>query len=337
LNFLYMVMRTFYGGEEAAQQFSALYTHINHLGRRNIPREKAPFHHMEELILQSFDARIVALFLLHIRGKCNIEADGEVERYVRNLSPQQFLEHVEDIHTAAFSRDVCRDANQYTSDHSEPPASACQPAATSSSTDTSSSAANNQIPRSDDTEFFNHIRFLQVIDTYKLLKYAIKHADIGLLKRVIPRLCLYFAGSSSKNYAYDMLILWRLVGTSACDPVLQRAILANSLVNLRGRPDSFFETDRLNELLNLQLKELLWTRGNSTFGMDELFKWSVLTISYTGALRDIFERAFGERTNSEHTTKSPALDIRYLADQIRKDSIMRYMRRSADFEAPSLL
>ena len=44
LNFLYMVMHTFYGGEEAVQQFSALYTHINHLGRRNISREKALFH-----------------------------------------------------------------------------------------------------------------------------------------------------------------------------------------------------------------------------------------------------------------------------------------------------
>jgi len=62
--------------------------------------------------------------------------------------------------------------------------------------------------------------------------------------------------------------------------------------------------------------------GNLTFGMDELFKWSVLTISYTGALRDIFERAFSERINSEYTTKSLALDIRYLADQIRKDSII---------------
>ena len=111
-----------------------------------------------------------------------------------------------------------------------------------------------------------------------------------------------------------MLLLWRLVGTSACDLVLQRAILANSLVNLRGRPDSFFKTDRLNELLNLQLKELLWTRGNSTFGTDELFKWSVFIISYTGVFCDIFECAFGERTNSEHTTKSPVLDIRYLAD-----------------------
>ena len=82
---------------------------------------------------------------------------------------------------------------------------------------------------------------------------------------------------------------------------------------------------------------MLWTHRNSTFSINKLFKWSVLTISYTSPLRDIFERIFGERTNSEHTTKSPALDIRYLADQIRKDSIVRYTRRSADFEAPSLL
>ena len=55
-------------------------------------------------------------------------------------------------------------------------------------------------------------------------------------------------------------------------------------------------------------------RGNSTFGIDKLFKWSVLTISYTGALRDIFKRIFGERINSKYITKSPALDIRYLTD-----------------------
>jgi len=51
LNFLYIVMRTFYRGKEAAQQFLALYIYINHLGRHNIPREKALFYYMEELIL----------------------------------------------------------------------------------------------------------------------------------------------------------------------------------------------------------------------------------------------------------------------------------------------
>ena len=202
LNFLYIVIYIFYRGEKAIQQFSVLYPYINHLGRRNIPREKALFYYIEELILQSFNTHIVALFLLYIRNKCNIEADGEAKRYVRNLSPQQFLEHVKDIRTAAFSRDVCRDANQYTSNHSKPSANAYQPAATLSFADTLSSAANNY-----NTEFLNHIQFLQVINTYKLLKYAIKYTDIGLLKYIIPCLCLYFAGSLLKNYAHNILIL----------------------------------------------------------------------------------------------------------------------------------
>ena len=76
---------------------------------------------------------------------------------------------------------------------------------------------------------------------------------------------------------------------------------------------------------------------NSTFSIDELFKQSVLIISYTSALRDNFKRIFGKRINSEHTTKSLALDIRYLADQIRKDSIIQYARRLADFKASLLL
>jgi hypothetical protein len=74
-----MVMRTFYRGKEAAQQFLALYTYINYLGQRNIPREKALFYYIEELILQSFDACIIALFLLYIRDKCNIKADSKAE------------------------------------------------------------------------------------------------------------------------------------------------------------------------------------------------------------------------------------------------------------------
>jgi len=69
-------------------------------------------------------------------------------------------------------------------------------------------------------EFFNYIRYLQVVKTYKVLKYAIKHADIGLLKRVIARLCLYFTGLRSNNYASEIMYFWRLIATEVCDPVL---------------------------------------------------------------------------------------------------------------------
>jgi len=67
---------------------------------------------MEELILYSFNARVVVLFLVYIYNKCNIKVDGEAEQYVRNLSPQRFLEYVENIHIAAFLRDVCYNINQ---------------------------------------------------------------------------------------------------------------------------------------------------------------------------------------------------------------------------------
>jgi hypothetical protein len=50
------------------------------------------------------------------------------------------------------------------------------------------------------------------------------------------------------------------------------------------------------------------------FSIDELFKWSVLIISYTSALYDIFKCVFSERINSKYTTKSLALDICYLID-----------------------
>ena len=77
-----MVIHTFYRGEEAVQQFLVLYTYINHLRQYNILRKKAPFYYIEELILYSFDTCVIALFLLHIRDKCNIKADGEAEQYI---------------------------------------------------------------------------------------------------------------------------------------------------------------------------------------------------------------------------------------------------------------
>jgi hypothetical protein len=92
------------------------------------------------------------LFLLHICNKCSIKADGEAERYMRNLSPQQFLEYIKDICTAAFLRDICCDANQYMFNYLEPLANARQPAAILSFIDILSSTADNY-----NMEFFNYI------------------------------------------------------------------------------------------------------------------------------------------------------------------------------------
>jgi hypothetical protein len=73
LNYLKVIMRAFYGGKKYSDQYSTLYTQMNHLDRRNIPKESAPFHHMEELVLHSFDARILAMLYVKIGDKCDVK------------------------------------------------------------------------------------------------------------------------------------------------------------------------------------------------------------------------------------------------------------------------
>jgi len=66
---------------------------------------------MEELILHNFNARVIILFLLHIRNKYNIKINGEAKQYMRNLSPQRFLKYIKNIRIIAFLKDVCHNIN----------------------------------------------------------------------------------------------------------------------------------------------------------------------------------------------------------------------------------
>ena len=112
LNFLYTIIRTFFSGKQYAQQYSTLYTYINHLGRRNISIERPLFYYLEELVLHSFNTCIVALFLTYIYNRLNIHEEGAVKRYIGFLTPKQFLQHIEDIRAAGFSSKVGRKANK---------------------------------------------------------------------------------------------------------------------------------------------------------------------------------------------------------------------------------
>jgi len=85
----------------------------------------------------------------------------------------------------------------------------------------------------DDGELRSHILFLCHAQTYLLLKFGIKHSDIGLIRRAFDRCTVYFHGSGQSNYACEMLYLQHLLLNSTSK--LQRAILSNSLINLQGR------------------------------------------------------------------------------------------------------
>ena len=89
-----------------------LYTYINYLRRQNIPIKRPPFYNLKELVLHSFNARIIALFLTYIRDRLNIYKEGAVKKYIRSLMPKQFLQHIKDIYSAGFSSKAGRKANK---------------------------------------------------------------------------------------------------------------------------------------------------------------------------------------------------------------------------------
>jgi hypothetical protein len=164
---------------------------------------------------RAFDARVVAMFYECIRGHCSdINDRHAVDRYITKLSRSTFSGHVEAICKAIFTREAQKPA---------------EPALGETS--------------AIDHKFIAHCRFLCQMETYKSLKYAIKHADIGIIERVFARCCLLFHGSKKKKYAFLSLYMTWLTHTKAVFPELRKALLANGLVNLRGADDGWFEMD----------------------------------------------------------------------------------------------
>jgi hypothetical protein len=307
MNYLWLMQRTHYGNMEQ-QDASTLYHHINFWGRKRIPSDRAAFQVLEELVLHSFDARVVGLFYIRLEQRgIDVSDQAEVGAAIQAMEPSEFMNIVEDIRSSAFSVQAWLPSKEKRS--------------------------NNTV----DEEFLSHTRYLQQMIVYKTLKYGIKNGDIGLIDRVIGVCCFYFEATRQSNYAFEMLYLKRLTSTKACDKELRRAILSNSLVNPYGQQNTWQEVDRSLEYLNLELKRELWARRTSTFGLDALFKVTSLTAEYTVRLRKAIEKAFARRVNSKHTTPSPADDIHTLAFELACDSIKLYEEgRKGQHQAPDI-
>jgi hypothetical protein len=301
-NYMDMIHDTYSGSEHAAIE-STLYHNKNYLGC--IQGHKSPFHHKEEVATRAFDARATALFYCLLPASVRAAEPNQVDNYISKLSRATFLCKVEEIRKYIFTV-------------AEQSPKATEPI---------------------DHEFSAHAKFLQQMETYKTLKHAIKHADVGLIKRVLARCCLLFHGSGQSKYAFLSLYMTWLTQTDAADEQLQRAILANGLVNLRGTEDGWFEIDRLNEFFNLQMKILMATRRTSTISTTELFSQTALTGSYCTDLKVAIEAAYGEYSNGRHQMKDASQEVRYLAYQIAASrSITKRLRgRSSPFQPKDIL
>lgn len=223
MNYLYMISRLHFGGPGSDQ--STLYDAMNFWTRNKISKSKADFYALEQLITHSFQARVCAM-LWYTLAQSKPEAGPEFEAIAQILAAHD---------AEAFSQLLDKIAPSY----------------------------GKHARSTDDLELRNHVLFLQHTEVYLLLTYSIKHADLGLLRRAIDRCCVYFHDSGQSRYAYVMLYLLRLTSTRAATPELQLAILANGLVHRQGKPDSWYETDKLVELHNGTLRKLLNAKRGS--------------------------------------------------------------------------
>lgn len=233
LNYLQVVMSEFYGVREYAN------VKINYLDRRNLPRESAPFHHMEELALHSFDARILGI-LCEDRRQATSKAGKMYRHSYPTLMLDNFTTLLPLLMTSSSPLVLGLNSQKHVAELAE--------------VNRRQLIWRWQIQSS----------ICRLWRFYIILKCSIKHGDLGLLRYSIARSLVMFHGSRSRNYARELIQLYRVIATDAASNDLRRAVLGCSLVNLRGKPDSFFEVDRLVELLKLQLKDLMRTRGNST-------------------------------------------------------------------------
>ena len=203
-------------------------------------------------------------------------------------------------------------------------------------------SASGSTEEAQDQVYLNHKHFCANVQVYLTLKYAIKYADIGLLRYILPHTTAMFHDKQGHkpNYANASLYMLHLLCSRASDKKLQDFVLANSLVNMQGRENSNFELDRLLELHNGLLRRFINERTCFSNGDadDMLRRWATIGPLLDG-LKNSFHMALGMRIDGTHPVKRASDDIFSLALRLQKNAEMcqQTTPRNSDFPAPNLV
>ncbi|KAN0070638.1 hypothetical protein V8E54_011507 [Elaphomyces granulatus] len=167
-----------------------------------------------------------------------------------------------------------------------------------------------------DGEYTTMCRFLQEIELFLTLRHAIKYGDIGMIRRMLEPLAIFFFGPEQHKYGYEMLHLRWLLTDGVSDPVLQRSILASGLVNTLLDWKVF---DLVIEHVNCMYKLDMRNLKNSTHDVNSTFDRLALICAFSTRLRRVIETYFGEKTKNDHTRRSVIAEVFGLAFKLWDD------------------
>jgi hypothetical protein len=337
-NFIKMVMEMFCDESKTESDCTLNYNAI-HMGIKQGHTD--PFHYQEQLAMQSVNARVLARLYTVIKAdgrSIDLEDKSQVDRLLQNLSLPTMLRYVEIVRQSIFSRsELSKKQGEMTKKgrKKEPSKNNKQrPSAEENQLDQAGMGPEEAEVDRDiiDHVFDGHKRFIQYMETYYTFKQAIRYGDIGHIRRLYPRFALLFFGGNKIKYGILSLYMTWLTGTNAASKELQDAILANSLVNIRGANDSWYEIDRLNEFLNLEMKRIMISRRTSTQSLEDLFRRTALTASYCIDLQNQIDYLSSRFVSSKHTPKESVLDIYRLATRLQELGSLQHMDGGRDAE-----
>lgn len=284
MNLLHTIIRTHWAPAIPAEStIHCVSSDATRWGRSQTTRENVKYHLMEPIVTQGFTSRVVALFnaALQRRSLLSSVQRGstgrleEMDDVVRGLSVSQFLEIVEEIRVAAFTRDAW-------------------------------------LAPDVEVDYRTMCRFLQEVELFLIVRRAVKYGDIGMLRRMVDPLIVVFFGASQHNYGREMLhYRWNL--SSANTPLLQQAILSSGLVNWLGRESTFKPIDLALEHLNGHCKLDLRNFKNSTHDIEIVFQRTALCSTFVRDVRNQLESVFGETMSGSHTSADAVPDMYLLA------------------------
>lgn len=312
LNLLRLIHRVHWGpppsNASALQDrldWSSLSWAADSLHRTNVQNGQL-FYPLEELIIHSYNARVVGVLIRKIRleeGSRGREFSKKtIEDLLQQCTPNAYIELLTYVR-----RELCTDPPEM-DEHANL-----------------------------DDEWRNHVLFIRHTQTYLLLKWAISHGDIGLLRQALRQCCVIFQSKQAQagNYARDLIRYLHWVDSSATDKVLQDSILSSALVNPSGRPDGFIPVDRHLETLNGEIR-IHMMDSRSSYNKEAYIRTVSLNQPFYQMLKVIVERRFGTYYSGFHPEKEADNDIFESATALSEESLQKKVDRTRLYPATDL-
>ncbi|PPR00408.1 hypothetical protein CVT26_009693 [Gymnopilus dilepis] len=158
---------------------------------------------------------------------------------------------------------------------------------------------------------------------YIVLDQAIRHGDVGLVEASLPHLLFRFVGGSNPKYANEVLELLQGLHKEWPEELAHFVRHHGWLVNLTGKPGSFFPIDKAQEQNIKDIKVTYRSEGPN-------IKWEYLRKLHPAihTIREVaghIEQEFGTLTRGKkHTIPSKELDVMKLQQNYQESGYHRF-------------